>query len=137
MINIQNLNNKNFKKYGIIIGIKDKNKIFDVICKEKEKVGWRIGYLIFKPQKVKVLEAHPYSMETFEPVKGTSIIIVAEKEKPHILKAFLLDKPVCLYKGIWHAIIALSDTIEIKITENAEVKSIYNKLKKPLEIGLY
>ncbi len=136
MIKIQNLNDKNFKKFGIIICPENKSKIFDVICKEKEKVGWRIGYLILNPQKVKMLEAHPYSMETFEPVKGTSIIIVAENKKPEKFYAFLLDKPVCLYKGTWHAIIALSESIEIKITENLEVDSVFYKLKKPLDIVL-
>lgn len=137
MIKIQNLNKKSFKKYGIVIEPKDKKKIFDVICRENERVGWRIGYLLFKPQKVKILEAHCYSMETFEPIKGASVIIVAERKKPQKCEAFLLDKPVCLYKGIWHAIIALSDSIEIKITENAEVESIFYKLKKPLDIVLY
>ncbi len=136
MTKIQNLNSKNFKKYGIIICPENKNKIFDVICKENEKVGWRIGYLILKPQKVKMLEAHTHSMETFEPVKGHLIIIVAENKKPKNFKAFLLDKPICLHKGIWHAIIALSEIIEVKITENSEVDSVFYKLKKPLDIIL-
>ncbi|MCX7697912.1 MAG: ureidoglycolate lyase [Candidatus Goldbacteria bacterium] len=137
MIKIQNLSTESFKKYGIIIEFKNKKKIFDVICREEEKIGWRIGYLLLKPQKAKILEAHPFSFETFEPVKGISVIIVAERKKPEKIEAFLLDKPVCLNKGIWHAIIALSENIEIKITENLEVESVYHKLKKPLDIVLY
>jgi ureidoglycolate hydrolase len=136
MLKIKNLTETNFKKYGIIIKPKDKNRIFDVLCKEDEPVGWRIGYLVFKPEPVKTLEAHPESMETFEPVKGVSIIILAENKRPEKIEAFLLEKPVCLKKGIWHAILAISENIEIKITENLKVESIYHKLKKPLNLEI-
>jgi len=136
MLKIKNLTETNFKKYGIIIEPKDKNRIFDVLCKEDEPVGWRIGYLVFKPEPVKTLEAHPESMETFEPVKGVSIIILAENKRPEKIEAFLLEKPVCLKKGIWHAILAISENIEIKITENLKVESIYHKLKKPLNLEI-
>jgi len=134
MIKIKLLNKKEFEKYGTIIEPQDKNKIFDVICKEEEKVGWRIGYLVMSPQEVSTIEAHPNSQETFEPVKGTSVIIVAEPHKPQNIEAFLLDKPVCLKKGVWHGILVLSETAEIKITENFEVESIYYNLEKPLNI---
>jgi len=134
MIKINLLKKENFEKYGIVIEPQDKNKIFDVICKEESKVGWRIGYLVMTPQEVSTIEAHPHSMETFEPVKGTSIIIVAEPNSPQNIEAFLLDKPVCLNKGVWHGILVLSETAEIKITENLEVDSVYYKLEKPVNI---
>lgn len=136
MLKIKNLTKSNFRKYGIIIEPKDKNKIFDVLCREDEAVGWRIGYLIFKPEPIKTLEAHPGSMETFEPVKGISIIVLAENKRPEKMEAFLLEKPVCLKKGIWHAILAISKSIEIKITENSKVESIYYKLKKTLNLEI-
>ncbi|MDZ5038549.1 hypothetical protein GNF66_15660 [Clostridium perfringens] len=34
-----------------------------------------------------------------------------------------MDKPICLYKGIWHQVISLSDSASVKITENLDVTS--------------
>ncbi len=134
MIRIKVLKKEDFEKYGIIIEPQNRKEIFEVICREETKVGWRIGYLVMSPQEVSIIEAHPNSQETFEPVKGTSIIIVSEPNSPQNIEAFLLDKPVCLKKGIWHGILVLSETAEIKITENLEVESIYYKLEKPLNV---
>lgn len=135
MIKIKNLSAKAFSKYGVVLEQKNKKKIFSVITGDKEAKGWRIGYLIFHPAPVDSLEAHPESMETFEPVTGTTIILVAPQKDPEAIEAFLLDKPVCVAKNVWHGVKVVSELSEIKITENFEVASVIYKLKKPIDLG--
>ncbi|MEI7542416.1 MAG: hypothetical protein WCJ94_04095 [bacterium] len=135
MIKIQNLSKKTFSKYGIILEQSDKKKVFTVLTGDKNAKGWRIGYLVFRPGVVDSLESHPESMETFEPVSGTTVILVAEKNTPEKIEAFLLDKPVCVLKNVWHGVRVLSEQAEIKLTENFEVESLIYKLKKSIDIG--
>jgi len=87
--------------------------------------GWRIGYLVVRDRIIKRLENHPDSFETFEPVKGRSLLYLAVSKKPHQIELFSLDQPVILKKGVWHAIIAGGKESEVKITENSKVKCVY------------
>jgi hypothetical protein len=59
---------------------------------------------------------------------------LAEHESPENIRAFLLDKPVCLFEGVWHDVLALSSAAKVKITENLEVRSEYHNLEKPVRI---
>ena len=136
MIRISNLTAKAFKKYGIVLEQRNKKKVFSVIAGDPKAAGWRIGYLIFSPAPVDSLERHPESMETFEPVSGTTVMLVAPQNAPEKMEAFLLDKPVCVAKNIWHAVRVMSESAEIKITENFEVESVIYKLKKPVDIAI-
>jgi ureidoglycolate hydrolase len=136
VIRISSLSAKSFKKYGTLLEQKDKKKIFSVIAGDADAKGWRIGYLIFKPAPVDSLECHPASMETFEPVSGTTVILTAQHKAPEKIEAFLLDKPVCVAKNVWHAVRVISESAEIKITENFEVESVIHKLKKPVDIAI-
>ncbi len=134
MIKVKNLSDKAFKPYGMVIGQKDKKKVFSVLTGDKTAAGWRIGYLIFHPAPLESIECHPESMETFEPVSGTTILLVAPQKAPDKIEAFLLDKPVCVAKNIWHGVRVVSESAEIKITENFEVESVHHKLKKPIDL---
>ena len=135
MIPIKTLSREGFKKYGSVLAPEDKSKVFTVVCGEKEKTGWRIGYVIIGPEEVDTIEAHPQSLETFEPVSGTAIILVAPKDKPDEMEAFLLDEAVLVEKGVWHGLKVLSEKAEIKVTENYEVDTVFHKLSKPIDIG--
>jgi ureidoglycolate hydrolase len=136
VIKISSLSAKSFRKYGTILEQKNKKKIFSVITGDPDAKGWRIGYLIFKPAPVDSLERHPASMETFEPVSGTTVILTASQKSPEKIEAFLLDKPVCVAKNVWHAVRVISGSAEIKITENYDVESVIYKLKKPVDIAI-
>ena len=118
----------------MVIEQSNKKKVFSVLTGDKEAKGWRIGYLIFHPAPVDSMENHPESMETFEPVSGTTIIMVAPHDSPDKIEAFLLDKPICIAKHVWHAVRVVSEQAEIKITENFEVESVIRKLKKPIDL---
>ena len=129
---IKKLTHKTIKPYGWIIGsktIKDDGRgdKFEVLLKERS-AGWRIGYLILRSKKIIRLENHPDSLETFEPVTGKAVIMLAANKCPGKTQIFFLDKPVVLKKGVWHNVAAISGKCEIKIFENIEVKTEYHYL---------
>ncbi len=130
---------RNFKPYGWVIEYpkKDlkspKHNLFRIVLREKEKTGWRIAYLIVRDKSFNKLERHIDSFESFEPVKGISLIYLARVKQIDKIECFYLDKPVILKKNIWHAVITKSRESEIKITENAEVKCGYWLLGEKLE----
>ncbi|MBU1088165.1 MAG: hypothetical protein KKD05_11705, partial [Candidatus Omnitrophica bacterium] len=71
---------------------------------------------------------HPCSFESFEPIKGQSILYISNQMTPKDIKAFVLDKPVVLRKGLWHNVVTAEKESHIKITENNSVKLIKHKL---------
>ncbi|MFP4466478.1 MAG: ureidoglycolate lyase [Candidatus Goldiibacteriota bacterium] len=135
MIKIKQLTHENFRPYGGILEPEDKSDVFTVLCGDENAKGWRIGYVILGPDKVKSLEAHPGSFETFEPVSGVSVILAAPEKEPEKIEAFLLDKSVLINKNIWHAVRVLSGKAEIKVVENFKVDSVYHDLKNPVDVG--
>jgi ureidoglycolate hydrolase len=113
---------KSFEQYSRIIEPIDggapveQSKGWDFyILSESKSNGWRIGYLIQTSKEVNYLEQHPKSKETFEPIEGIAIILLSLGDK---IDAYLLDKPIILNEGVWHALIALSE----------KVKKIYQKI---------
>lgn len=132
---IKSITAENFKQYGVVLELlTDKEKKsngesqFKVLTTQ-QNVGWRLAYLIVRTRSLKRLERHPLSMESFEPVRGVSLITVAPKENPEKVETFVLDKPVVLHAGVWHDVLALSEEAEIKITENADIVTEYHNLK--------
>lgn len=124
MKNILNITNESFNKYGYVIEHDDSlDAGFQVILRENDSVGWRIAVSRVKNKGFQKLGKHPDSMESFEPVRGVALICVALADSPEEYEVFLLDKPVCLLKNIWHATASLSENAIIKITENLCVGS--------------
>lgn len=120
---IKNLTAVSFAEYGRIIEFSEGfDGFFEIVISEEEK-PWRLA--VYRPSKrtFTFMENHPDSMESFEPVKGIALLMVAKNNSPHEYEIFLLDKPVCLYKGIWHDVVSLSEDILIKISENHQVTS--------------
>lgn len=132
---IHRITHRSIKPYGRIIDsrcVKDDGvgNRFGILLKEKSP-GWRIGYLIVRDRVIWRVEYHD-SLETFEPVCGKTIIALGTFRAPDRLKVFLLDKPICLNKGTWHDVAAVSKRAEIKIVENIEVDGGYHVLKRPV-----
>jgi ureidoglycolate hydrolase len=141
-LKIKNLTPRDFAPYGEIIQPgkrfpqgQEKDWKFYVIAREPDS-AWRIGYYLPRIKALRKLEKHPDSLESFEPVTGISILIVAQEETPDSPEAFLLDRPIILKKGIWHGILSLSAKVELKITENLKVESKFYHFKKPLSVKL-
>ena len=106
------------------------------IAVREESPGWRIALLEFGAGPARRLECHPFSRESFEPVQGTGILLTARPEAPEEFQAFLLDKPVCLNKGVWHQVLTPAGKASIKITENLEVESEYWELPQPVSAAV-
>ena len=88
-------------------------------------MGWRIAYLVVKDKRIVMLERHPFTFESFEPVRGEALLYVARKKNTKDIQCFYLDRPIVLYKGIWHGVVSVGANAEIKITENAHVQCLY------------
>lgn len=130
---IQNLTPAAFAKYGTLLAFTDKMSDGWEILVTSADSGWRIALLEFSRKSTHILEHHPESMESFEPMSGTALIIAAEHASPWEYEVFLLDQPVCLSKGIWHQVISLSDSTKVKITENLSVDCVYYELDHEIE----
>ena len=130
LMEIKVLENARFAPYGTVIPVDNENdNSFDVKLREDSSSGWRIAVLTLTNRTTKQLHCHPDSMEVFELLKGCALLLVAPPVNADAFEAFLLDKPVCVNKGVWHSTIALSGKAVLKITENAMVT------KKTHDIG--
>lgn len=127
---IKNITKESFQRYGTVIEFSEnpEDPRFEVVVKESNH-PWRLAVLRVVEREFDRLECHTMSLESFEPVSGTGILIVAEHAQPHQFEAFLLDKPVCLHKGIWHQMITLSSETIVKIAENLEVSSQFHRFE--------
>lgn len=135
MKEIQNITKENFGKYGTIIDFtrNTDDPEFEIIITHKDD-PWRIAMLRVKDKSFTELESHPSSMETFEPVEGMCILLVSLKTEKSEYEIFLLDRPVCLNKGVWHGIATLTRVSKVKITENLEVDTEYYNLDRPMQV---
>lgn len=137
-IPIRHLDRDSFRPYGRIIEYPHKSKkgkvknLWRIVWTENKPLGWRIAYLVLRDKSLRRLECHPYSDESFEPIKGQSVLIVTRQKNLNKLKGFVLDKPIVLRKNTWHGVITITSETEIKITENALVKCLYWPLKNKI-----
>lgn len=123
MKELKSINRENFKRFGTVMEFpEDWNSNFYIVDTE-ERQPWRVAVFRYSNKKIKVIENHPTSKESFEPLHGITVLLVAEHETPENYSAFILDKPVCLKKGVWHQVLSLTPKAEVKITENLEVES--------------
>lgn len=122
-----------FAPYGRVLEFSENpaDPRFQVVATESG-AGWRLAVFRVKERECDQLECHPLSMESFEPMQGTGLLIVAPCNLPMQHEVFLLDRPVCLDKGVWHQMITLSQETIVKITENLEVASEFYPLVRPI-----
>jgi len=104
---------------------------FQIITRSEDPTGWRLALLRFSNRECRRLEQHPSSKESFEPVSGVSLLFLAVPGHPEQVEAFLLDRPVCLNEGVWHDVVALSQSAVVKIAENLNVESEIIELERP------
>lgn len=132
MCNIQSVQKSNFCKYGKILEFSEEcGEPFEIMITE-ENNPWRIAVFRYRNKTIERMECHPMSLESFEPLAGITVLLLAEHDTPEQYEAFVLDKPVCLYKGIWHQVLALTEEAQVKIVENLEVGSEFFDLDKPV-----
>ena len=135
---IKTIDENSFAPYGDVLdftNVKPSNEgdfgRFQIITRAEDPTGWRLALLRFGNRECRRLEQHPASKESFEPVSGVSLIFLAAPGQPERVEAFLLDKPVCLNQGVWHDVVALSQSAVVKIAENLNVESEIIELERP------
>ena len=134
MCRLESIKKETFEKYGRVLEFSEScSEPFEIVVTE-EKEPWRLAVFRYRNKTVKRMECHPYSLESFEPLSGLTVLIVAEHDHPADYRAFILDKPVCLYKGIWHQVLSLTDEAQVKIAENLEVTSEFHDLEREVEV---
>lgn len=133
---IRFITQETFEKYGMVIELKPHSKDGWEVVVTAPVSGWRIAVLEFSRRTAGRLENHPSSKESFEPLKGTAVLLVAENSAPENFEAFLLDQPVCLNEGVWHEVISLSEAAQVKITENLEVDCEYHTLSNEAAVNI-
>jgi Ureidoglycolate hydrolase len=136
MREIKNITSKNFKDFGTVIEFPEGNTEEFIIVEKEESNPWRLAVFRYQKKEISTIECHPTSKESFEPLSGVTVLVVASNDNPAGYEAFLLDKPVCLKKGIWHQVLALSAEAQVKITENLEVESEFYELEKPIKVQI-
>lgn len=133
---ILNITADNFGKYGAVLEFsKDFDGVFEIIVKQPDS-GWRLALLRHSKKIGKVMECHPDSMESFEPLSGMLLMIVAPHETPANFEVFLLDKPVCLHAGVWHQVISLAAESQVKIAENYDVSSEFFEFENDISAAV-
>ena len=134
MKTLQYVQRETFLPYGEVLefpaGIEE---TFCIITTE-EKEPWRLAVFRYTNKEIQRMECHPTSRESFEPLHGLTVLVVATQENPEEYEAFILDKPVCLKKGIWHQVLALTEEAQVKIVENLEVQSEFYDLEKAIHV---
>lgn len=135
MERLKSIHQKDFERFGKVLEFTkaDGNENFEIIMTE-DKEPWRLAVFKYCNKSVKRMECHPASLESFEPLAGITVLIVAEHENPEAYEAFILDKPVCLYKGVWHQVLSLTDEAQVKIAENLEVTSEFFDLQHSISV---
>jgi ureidoglycolate hydrolase len=134
-LQIRNITPQNFKKYGVVCEHIKKKDLYEPLVTVQSR-GWIWAILTFDWKNIKDVQCHPTSKESFEPVFGTTVILLAPPKHPKKLEAFLLDKAVMLHEGVWHQVMALSDRARVKITENNDVTSETIRFKRPFNVVL-
>jgi ureidoglycolate hydrolase len=96
--------------------------------------GWSIGFLEYTGRMLEQLERHPNTPEVFSPLNGEALLVLAvDPEDEDGYRAFRLEKPIVLHRGVWHGVICLSRMAEILIVENPDVVDEYHKLTRPVK----
>ena len=132
---IKTINAESFGRYGVVLEHVDQEEGYEPLVTVQSR-GWIWAVLTFRLKSIPRIECHPTSKESFEPVFGTTIIVVAPPQDPDAIETFLLDQAVMLHEGVWHEVMALSDVARVKITENNDVTSEYHDLGFELSAAL-
>jgi ureidoglycolate hydrolase len=124
---IRHLTREAFAAYGTILGHYQTTDGYESVV-TVESTGWMWAIKTFHNASIDQIDSHPDTKESFEPVWGTSLLVVAPPDAPERIEVFLLDEPVLLNERVWHGLIALSAQARVKITENREVTGVPHSL---------
>ena len=135
-IQLESVSVNAFKPFGTVLEFQPGDAgNFYIVDTEPEK-PWRVAVFRYSNKEIQKIECHPSSKESFEPLHGITVLLVAEHETPEDCHAFILDKPVVLAKGIWHQTLSLTPEATVKIVENLEVDTVFYTYDSPKKVYL-
>jgi ureidoglycolate hydrolase len=127
---IKNITPDTFSNYGTVLmhthNIQDNG--YEKIAVMHSR-GWIWALMTIQNKKIETLERHPNTRESFEPLNGVTLIVVASSDTPNDMSCFLLDTPVLLHADVWHQVLCLSQSASFKIVENKDVETEFFQLK--------
>ena len=133
---VESITREAFAPFGSVIEFSpDFDGIYEIVETEEVK-PWILAVFRYTNQTIQRIENHPTSMETFEPLSGVTVLIVAKHDTPEEYRAFVLDKPVCLKKGVRHQVLSLTPESSVKITENKDVYSEFYDLPEEISVQI-
>jgi ureidoglycolate hydrolase len=132
---IEHLTPDAFAPFGDVVA-PDGDDRFVVHVEDPHEKGWRFARSRVARGPVTLVSRHETTRESFVPLAGTTVIVVAERDTPDDLHAFLLDRGVVIHKDVWHQTVALSERSYLAISENHEVGQDDHTLDAPLNVGL-
>ncbi len=133
-ITVESITEESFRPFGRLIRFpeSDTESNFRIIASEADS-PWRLAVFRYWNHSIEKIECHPTSMESFEPLRGETLLLAAAHETPEAYHLFRLDQPVILEKAIWHQTLTLTSSAEVKITENLEVPTEFYTLPEAVE----
>jgi len=136
MRDLKTITKESFAPYGTVIKFPEDFTGNFLILETEQEQPWRLAVFRYDNHEIEVLEHHPTSKESFEPLSGITVLLVARNGTPENWEAFLLEQPVSLEKGIWHQVLALTEEASVKITENLDVESVFYKMEVPVKVAV-
>ncbi|MFH1085122.1 MAG: ureidoglycolate lyase [Chloroflexota bacterium] len=139
---IQALTPDAFAPFGTVIdwseALERTGQSFHVVLRSPEPTGWRLAAQKVTARAAHALANHPDTEELFAPIQGRCVLLVALRGPfdEASVAAFLLDRPACVARGVWHASLALSEAATVLIAENLEVSSERAELSRALSASL-
>ena len=132
-----NITRESFAPFGTLVEFSEhpENDLFEIVAGDPD-MPWRIAMLRVVRRAAERLERHVNSFETFEPVSGMGVLLCALPDSPEDYTAFLLDRPVCVNKAVWHEVFTLSEQSFYKLTENYDVPCEYYDLPAPVSVSV-
>lgn len=133
---------ESFAPFGTVVDwtaeLEASGRPFHVLMRSEEPTGWRLAVARWTMRSVRRIEYHPDSEELYAPLSGATALVVAEPGEfsEDRLRAFLLDRPVCLRRGVWHATLSLSAESVRLIAENLDVSGVGVELSEPITAAL-
>ena len=132
-----------FTRFGTVVDwtpdLEKTGNSFHIVVRSEAPTGWRLAVLKVVARAVQRMENHPATEELFAAIDGRAILLVAPRGElsEEAIQAFFLDRPVSVGPGVWHGVIALSESATILIAENLEVTGERYNLSRPIEAMLF
>ena len=75
---------RKFQAYGTVLEFPENYGDTFYIADTETDQPWRVAVFRYSSKEIKVVENHPTSKESFEPLKGITVLLVAEHENRRI-----------------------------------------------------